>query len=68
MTEKAKRLLLKIGGTEEAAIKLTRGMSKAADELKRLGFAIYISHSQGGADVCLTSAGMDEHNRMTEGY
>lgn len=60
MTDRAKRLLVKISNTEEAALRLTRGNVKAAEELRRAGLAVLIPISLGGADVCLTSAGIAE--------
>jgi hypothetical protein len=58
MSKNAKKLLLKIGQTE-AALRLTKGNAKAADELKNLGLAVFISISTGGADVCLNEKGLE---------
>ncbi len=64
MTGKAKALLKKIGDTEEASLRLTKGIAKAADELKAGGLATYIAISTGGADVALTEKGLEEYDKL----
>lgn len=64
MTANAKKLLKRIGDTEDASLKLTKGNAKAADELKSLGMATFIAHSQGGGDVALNQKGIEEYDRL----
>lgn len=64
MTSKAKNLLKRIGDTEEASLKLNKGIAKVANELKSLGMATFIAHSQGGGDVALTQKGIEEYDRL----
>lgn len=59
MTTKAKKLLKRIGNSEEASIRLHRSDVKAADELKVAGLVEYIPISTGGANVCLTKEGLE---------
>jgi hypothetical protein len=64
VTPTAKNLLLKIGETEDASVRLTKSNAKAADELKRLGLADFIAISTGGAWVALTNEGVEEYNKL----
>jgi hypothetical protein len=59
LSKKALAYLRLIGKTREASVVLTRGYSKQAAELKRLGLAVFISIAAGGYHVALTQAGLD---------
>ena len=64
MTQAAVKLLRRIGETEDGALRLSKSNDKAAEELKNEGLVVYIRISTGGADVCLTQAGLDAYDRL----
>jgi hypothetical protein len=66
MTNKAKKLLLRIGKTQDASMRLTKGNAKAASELKEQGLAIFISVSTGGADIALTKEGINAFDKLEQ--
>lgn len=64
ITAKARRLLLSLGATEEAASLMTKRTALAADELRKVGYAIFVDNSRGPPTVALTSSGIDEYDRL----
>lgn len=64
MSEAARKYLKLIGASEESSLRLTKAHTKAADELRSLGFAELIPISTGGCWVALTSAGVAEYEKL----
>lgn len=66
MTKNVRRLLTHIGNTDEQCVTLQASNAKAADELVKLGLAIFIPISTGGSQVALTAGGITEYEAIVQ--
>ncbi len=64
MSKKAESYLRLIVKNEDASVVLSKGYAKQADELRVLGYAMFIPISSGGCYVALTTKGVEAAEQL----